>query len=186
MNRIPILATGAVLASLVLCGGAVTVANAVSSAPVSQVLQIAGVSTTPTATPSAAPTFSPAPSPSVTAAPGDDKGVTVVKPSDPTKIGETANRSGGTDGKGCAHLGKHDAGDPTDQATADPADGTDHQHWTGTPVPQDPDPSASPSDSGGSDGSGSHSGTGGGKHHGGGTDEDACGSTAGTNGTVQQ
>ena len=106
MNRIPILAGGAVLAAVVLCGGAVTVANAVSSgAPSSQVLSISGVTT---ADPSATPTASA--TPSATAEPGDDNGgVTVVKPADPTKIG----------GKGCDHLGRHGADDPADHDATD-------------------------------------------------------------------
>jgi hypothetical protein len=138
MSRIPILAGGAVLASLVLCFGAVTVANAVSSTPGSQVLPIAGVSTTATATPSASATPSatptavaPLPSASATAEPSDPaSGVTVVKPSDPTKIEAKA-----TDGKGCAHLVK------TSTPTSTP--GT-YPNWTATPVPQDPDHPVAP------------------------------------------
>ena len=118
MNRIPILAGGAVLAAVVLCGGAVTVANAFSTAqPTSQVLTIPGVTT---ATSTSGPTASPSPSASATAEPGDDNGgVTVVPPSDPTKI----------DGKGCAHLGRHGADDPADH------DATDDNHHDGENEP---------------------------------------------------
>jgi hypothetical protein len=120
MNRMPILAGGAVLAAVVLCGGAVTVANAVAtSAPSSQVLSISGVTTAdPSATPSATPT------PSATAEPGDDNGgVTVVKPSDPTKIG----------GRGCDHLGRHGADDPADHDATDDNGGDDQNRGENEP-----------------------------------------------------
>ena len=152
MNRIPILAGGAVLAAVVLCGGAVTVANAVStSTPTSQVLSISGVTTAdPSATPSATPTAS------VTAEPGDDNGgVTVVKPSDPTKIG----------GKGCDHLGRHGADDPADH---DATDDNDHNRGEDEPGhhefrPGDDSQSGrGGDDSGGDDSGGGHRGPGGG------------------------
>ena len=139
MNRITILAGGAVLAAIVLCGGAVTMANAFSRTPGSQVLTVAGVSTPPTATPSATPTATPTPSdvPTVTPSapptskPGGDKGVgsgvTVVTPSDPTKI----------DGKGCAHLAKDGVVDPAKQyPTGTAPNGYDPHKMVGTPVPQ--------------------------------------------------
>jgi hypothetical protein len=154
MNRIPILAGGAVLAAVVLCGGAVTVANAVSSGtPSSQVLSISGVTT---ADPSATPTVTA--TPSATAEAGDDNGgVTVVKPADPTKIG----------GKGCDHLGRHGADDPADH---DATDDNDHNRGETEPGhhefrpgddgsqrgPGSGDDGGSRSGSGGDDGSGHH------------------------------
>jgi hypothetical protein len=173
MNRISILAGGAVLASLLLCGGAVTVANALSSAPVSQVLPIAGVSTSPTATPSSVasdgPTATPTPSASATAEPGDDKGVKVVTPSDPTKVTAKDSATNTAVGKGCAN------------GTAVPRDG----QWTGTPVPQDPDKSASYPNLSGSTWSGSHNGTGGAWRPSGGTGGYGVGSGTGGTGTGQ-
>lgn len=155
MNRIPILSGGAVLAAIVLCGGAVTMANAMTATPTSQVLGIAGVSSSPTASPTptesatAEPTPSASatatPSPTTTPEPGDDNGgVTVVSPSDPTKIL----------GKGCAHLEKngtiapgtddpagHNAGD-THGVPAPVGNGENSgSQMHGTPVPQDPDKS---------------------------------------------
>lgn len=177
MNRVPILACGAVLASFVLCGGAVAVADALTSAPVSNVLSIGGVSTTPSATPvvaadptAADPTATPSPSASATPDPGDDNGVddngvTVVKPPDPTRIGGKAK----IDGKGCAHLGK--SASPVDHGVSktgvpQTVDGAHHYDGhgivTGTPVPRDPDTSAYPSDLSSSPTSGSRDGTDGG------------------------
>lgn len=202
MNRIPILAGGAVLAFLVLCGS--TVANALITTPVSQVLQIAGVSITSSATPSSIPTADSAAAPSASAstAPGVDPGVTVVTPADPTKIGQSAAKR--IDGKGCRHVPKHSSADssddpsqdPSDAATADPSDSRGaqgshhhhhhhHHHSTGTPVSRDPDSTGAPTDSSDSTWSDSHNGTDGAWRHGGGTGGSGDGSGDGGMGTGQ-
>ena len=129
MNRIPILAGGAVLAAVVLCGGAVTVASALSAgSPSSEVLSISGVTTAdPTAT------ATPTPTATATPEPGDAGGVTVVKPSDPTKI----------DGKGCAHVDKDGTSDPDAKGDVESS-----HHSQGIPATQDPDDKSGTSGSG--------------------------------------
>lgn len=161
MNRIPILAGGAVLAAVVLCGGAVTMANAFTTATSSsQVLSISGVTTAdPSATAASTsddPTASP--SPSASAEPGDDNGgVVAVKPSDPTKI----------DGRGCAHLGRHGADDPTDHDATDDRNGTSgHHDGENEPGHHEFLPGSGSGETGGDDG-GHHDGGG----HGGGGDD---------------
>src|SRR3954454_12594219 len=85
MNRTTVLAGGAVFAALVLCGGGVAMANALTTGDDSHVLPITGVST---------------------ASPGADDsgevsehhgGVTVVPPADPTRIDDDGDDAAGED-----------------------------------------------------------------------------------------
>lgn len=165
MNRVPILAGGAVLAAVVLCCGAVTMASAMGgSAPTSEVLRISGVTTTdPTGNPTSAATAAPTGTATPTPAPGDD-GVTVVTPAHPTAI----------DGKGSARLDKSDT---VDSGTAE----VDHNGATspdttgdsepshpapGTPVVHDPEVKSSVRDDSGTTGRADASGDDGGRSSG--------------------
>src|SRR3954463_9741750 len=82
MNRTTVLAGGAVIAALVLCGGSIAMANALTTSEDSHVLPITGVSTASPGTGD------------VSEHHGD---VTAVPPADPTRIDDNSDDAAGED-----------------------------------------------------------------------------------------
>lgn len=148
MTRIPILAGGAVLAALVLCGGGVAVASALTSHDDSHVLHISGVTTAEAGDDNGADVS------------GHHDGVTVVTPPDPTRIDDDANDA--TENEVGDDNGV-EAGDDNGGGTSSGSGDSDSGSSSGT---SGSDSSHSGSGSSGSDDGGSSGGQGDGGHDG--------------------